>query len=114
MIRMAKYLELQIHRPTTGAADHLYDPISKDTITPVHISILPSLLSTPRYSLTKPASSHLASKHIDNLYEAHDLGTVFYRNNQVPIPYLSKLNNLAIDTDKYAVSYTHLTLPTKA
>ena len=58
MIRMAKSLDLQIHCPSTEWANHLYNPVSKDTATPVHISMLPSLLSTAQRSWTKPASSH--------------------------------------------------------
>ena len=67
MVRMAKSLDLQIHRPTTEPTDHLYDPISKDTTSPVHISMLPSLLSTARHSWRKPVSSHSMSKCSDNL-----------------------------------------------
>ena len=68
MIHMAKSLDLQIHHPTTEPVNHLYDPISKDTTIPVHIFMLPSLLSTAQRCWTKPASSHSVVKRIDNLY----------------------------------------------
>ena len=78
MVCMAKFLDFQIHRPTMEPVDHLYDPISKDTTTLVHISVLPSLLSTAqRNQLMKPASSHSMSKYIDNLYWVRDPGTFF-------------------------------------
>ena len=73
---MAKSLSLQIHRPSTEPAKHLYEPKSKDTTTPVHILMLTSLLSTAQLSWTKPASFHTMSKRIDNLYRVYDPGAL--------------------------------------
>ena len=97
MVHMAKFLDLQIHCPSTEPTDHLYDPISKSTTTPVHISMLLSLLSTAQQSWTKPASSHTMSKWVDNLYRIHDPRVLFLQKHQLLIPYLLMLHNLDLD-----------------
>ena len=84
MIHMAKSLNPQIHHPSTEPADHLFDPISKDATTPVHISMLPSLFSTTQWSWTKPASSHTMSKRNDNLCRVHDPGALFLQKQPAP------------------------------
>ena len=81
MVHMAKSLNLQIYRTATEPADHLYNLISKDITTPIHISMLLSLLSTARRSWTKPASSHTVSKCIDNLYRVHEPDAIFLGKN---------------------------------
>ena len=98
------------HAACEAGAEFVVSPVTKpELVTAAHKHDRPIMLGA--YTPTEAQAAHEAGSDFVKLFPADGLGPRFIKNLRAPLPHLRIVPTGGITM---AVSYTHLTLPTKA